>query len=148
VPARYRELALYLVGFGLLGTCVVFSVIHFWEYFQAKLAFSAEVARGKPALSAIEKLEDRGRRLLPADAVYVYDEKFPTSGAYDPNWADAGFYNTPRSGTALVHSLERGDVVIYYDKPPPDVLDTLRQWAGLFHEDRDEIIERRRGPMA
>ena len=29
----------------------------------------------------------------------------------------------------LVHSLEHGGVVIYYDQPAPAVLATLKQWA-------------------
>ena len=37
-------------------------------------------------------------------------------------------------------SLERGMVVIYYDVPPPIVLQMLREWAGLFHGDRDGIV--------
>ena len=139
-PARHRELVFYLVGFGLVGTCVLVPALHYWEYFRAIRAFAADAERGKQALAEVEKLEDHGRSVLSADTVYVYDEAFPTSGPYDPIWANAGFYSTSRSPTLLVHSLERGYVVIYYDDPAPDVLNKLRQWAGLFHEDRDGII--------
>jgi hypothetical protein len=139
-PARHRELILYLVGLGLVGTCVLVPTFHYWEYFRAERAFAVDAGRGKPALSEVEKLEDRGRSVLPVDTVHVYDEAFPTSGPYDPIWANPGFYSTSRSPTLLVHSLERGYVVIYYDNPAPDVLNTLRLWAGLFHEDRDGII--------
>jgi hypothetical protein len=138
--ARHRELVLYLVGLALVGTCILFPAVYYWEYFRAEWAFAADAERGKPALADVEKLQDDGRSVLPADTMHVYDEAFPTSGPYDPLWANPGFYFTLQTPTLLVHSLERGHVVIYYDKPAPDVLNTLRQWAGLFHEDRDGII--------
>jgi hypothetical protein len=42
-----------------------------------------DAERGKPALAQVEKLEDYGRSVLPADSVHTYDEAFPTSGLYD-----------------------------------------------------------------
>ena len=139
-PATHRELVLYLVGLALVGTCVLVPTIHYLEYFRAEWAFDVDAERGNPALRRTERLEDHGRSVLPDDAEHAYAEEFPTSGPYDPNWADAGFYDTSRSPTLLVHSLERGYVVIYYDDPAPNVPETLRQWAALFHEDRDGII--------
>src|SRR5260370_9744589 len=138
--ASRRELVFYCVGLGLLVSCVLFPIVHYWEYFQAERAFAVDAERGKPALAQVERLEDHGRSVLSADTVHVYDEAFPTSGPYDQSWASAGFYGTPRAPTLLLHSLQQGHVVIYYDNPAPEVLNTLRQWAGLFHEDRDGII--------
>jgi hypothetical protein len=102
--------------------------------------FAADARLGKLALARTENLEDHGRSVLPENTEYAYSEEFPTSGPYDPGWADAGFYSTSRSATLLVHSLERGYVIIYYGDPAPDVQKTLRQWAALFHRDRAGII--------
>jgi hypothetical protein len=140
IPPKHRDLFLYLIGLALVGICVLFPTVNYWEYFQAKRAFAVDAERGKPALAQVEKLEDYGRSVLPADSVHTYDEAFPTSGLYDRSWASAGFYSTLRASSLLLHSLERGYVVIYYDDPAPEVLNTLRQWAGLFHDDRDGII--------
>jgi hypothetical protein len=55
---------------------------------HAERAFAVDAERGKPALAQVEKLEDHGRSVLPADTVHLYDEAFPTvgtapSGRYD-----------------------------------------------------------------
>src|SRR5216683_1401993 len=48
-PARHRELILYLVGLGLVGTCVLVPTFHYWEYFRAERAFAVDAGRGKSA---------------------------------------------------------------------------------------------------
>jgi Protein of unknown function (DUF3105) len=97
---------------------------------------------GKSALAETETFEDPRRKLivLSANAAYDYGVDFPTFGTYDPDWVNTGFYTDPRSPTLLVHSLSRGYVVIYYDRPSSVVLQMLKHWASLFHEDRDGII--------
>ena len=139
-PAQHRELVLYLVGLVLVGTCVLIPVIHFWEYLQAEWAFADEVERGRAVQATVEKVDDRGSSSPPADAAYIYDEASSAAGLYDMNWVRAGFYSIPQTQTDLVHSLERGYVVIYYDDPAPGVLSTLKRWVGLFHEDPDGVI--------
>src|SRR6266436_1239828 len=85
-PATHRELVLYLVGLGLIGICVLFPIVHYWEYFQAERAFTVDAGRGQPALAEVENLEDLGRSVLPADTEHAYAEEFPASGPYDPTW--------------------------------------------------------------
>ena len=139
-PATHRELVLYLAGLALVGTCILVPAIHYLEYLRAEQAFTVDARLGKLSLTRTENLENHGRSVLPEDTEYAYSEEFPTSGPYDPDWVDAGFYDTSRSATLLVHSLERGYVIIYYDNPAADVLKTLRQWVALFRRDRDGII--------
>ena len=47
---------------------------------------------------------------------------------------EPGFYDALPSRTPLVHNLEHGDVVIYYDRPGAEVLATLRRWARRFDQ--------------
>lgn len=61
-----------------------------------------------------------------------YDHRFPTSGPHNPTWADPGVYDQRQPTEKLVHALEHGNVVIYYDEPGKDVLTRLRDWAGTY----------------
>ena len=40
----------------------------------------------------------------------------------------------------LVHALEHGNVVIYYDTPGPEVLAILKDWAGLYTGTWDGVV--------
>ena len=64
---------------------------------------------------------------------YSYRGNPPTSGAHHPEPLNPGFYSTPQPPTRLVHSLEHGHIVIYYDETDPTVLSTLKVWTSLFN---------------
>lgn len=137
---KHRELLLYLIGLALILICVMPIPIFYWQRMQAARGFASDAARGEPSLLQVEEVTDRGRSILMPNAAYEYSDPFPTSGPYDPDWIEPGFYDSPRAPTLLVHALARGTIAIYYDKPPASVLDTLKDWVGLFHGDRDGII--------
>jgi hypothetical protein len=40
----------------------------------------------------------------------------------------------------LVHALEHGHIVIYYDKPDAEALKTLRVWSGLYSGQWDGVV--------
>lgn len=61
-----------------------------------------------------------------------YDDRFPTSGAHHPRWVDPGVYGEPQPTDKLVHALEHGNIVIYYDAPGDAVMGRLREWASLY----------------
>src|SRR6266446_6748638 len=77
VPAKHRDLVLYLVGLVLVGACVLFPMVHYWEYFWAKWAFAVEAGRGKPMLAKVETLEDHGRSVLPQTPCTCTTRHFP-----------------------------------------------------------------------
>ena len=137
---KHRELLFYLIGLTLILMCVLPIPIYYWQRMQAAHEFAADAARGKALLSQVEEVVDRGRSILMPCATYDYGDPLPTSGSYDPDWIEAGFYDSPRAPTLLVHALARGSVVIYYDNPQGSVVETLKDWAGLFHGDRDGIV--------
>jgi len=65
-------------------------------------------------------------------SVRHYDDRFPTSGVHNPTWVDPGVYAERQAKAKLVHALEHGNIVIYYDDPPDPVLQRLRRWAALY----------------
>jgi hypothetical protein len=139
-PYKYREPILYLIGLALMLICIIPIPLNYWYHAQAEHRFAIEAAQGKPVLAQVENVEDHGRAVLMPNSAYEYGDPFPTSGPHDRDWIDAGFYDSPRAPTFLVSALEREAVIIYYDKPQPSALETLRDWAGLFNGDRDGIV--------
>lgn len=137
---KNRELVFCLIGLAIVLACTIPIPLHYWYRVQAERDFDGRVAQGKPILAQVEDVEDRGRSVLSPNTAYDYRDPFPTSGPHDHDWIAAGFYDSPRAPTFLVSALERGTVVIYYDKPQDLALETLKDWAGLFHGDRDGII--------
>ena len=139
-PYKHRELFLYLIGLTLVLVCITPVPVYFWYRAQAERNFEVQAAQGKPTLTQVEDVEDQGRSVLSPNTAYDYGDAFPTSGPHDRDWFAAGFYDSPRAPTLLVSALEKGAIVIYYDKPQPLVIATLRDWASLFRGDRDGII--------
>lgn len=46
----------------------------------------------------------------------LYETDPPTSGQHYGAWLPPGFYTTPQTSERLVHDLEHGNIVIYYNK--------------------------------
>jgi len=63
----------------------------------------------------IETFPDEGHAQVPVGTVVAYNTDPPTSGNHYPVPWPGGFYTTPIAAGFLVHSLEHGGVVIYYD---------------------------------
>jgi len=139
-PYKHRELILYLIGLALMLMCIIPIPLYYWQRGQALHNFGIQAVQGMPNLTRVEETEDRGHSVLGPNTAYDYNDPFPTSGPHDRDWIDAGFYDSPRAPTLLVHALARGMVVIYYDQPARPVLAALKEWASLFRGDGDGII--------
>ena len=99
---------------------------------QEEGAFDALAAAGKEELERVEKFPSEGRTHLPAGSQISYGTHPPTSGPHYLQWVNPGFYETLKGWSNLVHSLEHGMIVIYYDQPAVDALETLKSWTSLF----------------
>lgn len=103
-----------------------------WSSSENESAFLKLAATGRAAGARIQTVPSRGQGHLRPGQSYVYSDQFPTSGPHDPNSTDPGFYGQPQPPTRLVHALEHGHIVIYYNQPANEVLATLRAWAALY----------------
>src|SRR5262245_40763396 len=65
--------------------------------------------------SAIETFPSEGREHVPEGSVIFYLTDPPTSGPHYPVPALGGFYSLDIAPGYLVHALEHGAVVIYYN---------------------------------
>jgi hypothetical protein len=91
-----------------------------------------------PAFKDIQREESLGREHIqgPVD----YGAEFPTSGPHDPSPIEPGFYKGPLPSERLVHSLEHGNIVIYYDEPADAAMSLIRDWTDKYSGDWDGVI--------
>ena len=83
---------------------------------------------GSPAAANctdIETHEPEGREHVDPGTVVDYQTTPPTSGPHYPSPADPGFYPDPVADGTLVHNLEHGQIVVWYDPQAPDVRDEI-----------------------
>lgn len=66
--------------------------------------------------SNLQVMEDEGRgHLNPGDPIPNYKSVPPTSGTHNPVWYPAGVYDNNSDITQLLHSLEHGYIIMYYN---------------------------------
>ncbi|MDF2766556.1 MAG: hypothetical protein K0S81_3551 [Rhodospirillales bacterium] len=80
------------------------------------------------------------RTHIPPAAFYDYGTPFPTSGPHSPRWTETGFYSEPQRPTELVHALEHGNIVIYYDQSGTPALQQLKGWADEHQGQWDGVV--------
>jgi hypothetical protein len=138
----------------LLGVAlVVLAVGAYWwqsrlnapsgEIAPANDGFAALVKAGQPVLERVRSPAAQGNAHLAAGATKNYVEPFPTSGDHAAEGEKAGFYDRELPKTRLVHSLEHGNVVIYYDTPGDRAIADLKDWTSRFNGAWDGVIATR-----
>jgi len=91
-----------------------------------------------PAYRDIQREESLGREHIEGPIDYGTD--FPTSGPHNPVWVEPGFYDEPADLKNLVHSLEHGNIVIYYDEPGDAAMKLIRGWAERYQGQWDGVV--------
>jgi hypothetical protein len=133
---KQRDRVLAALG----GLLVVYIGYSWWSISSFQEEFLGLAGTGAAALNQVQTYPSLGRTHLAAGASYNYGERFPTSGPHDIRPVAPGFYTELQRPTMLVHSLEHGHIVIYYDKPAPAILDQLKEWAGQYDGPWDGIV--------
>ncbi len=119
---------------------VVGGGLFWWQSSAAKRAFAELAEGGEAILDQVQSSRSDGRRHLDPGERHFYASRYPTSGPHEPVWTRPGFYESAQPPTRLVHALEHGNIVIYYDRPGPEVEATLRDWADLFTGQWDGVV--------
>jgi hypothetical protein len=83
---------------------------------------------------------DEGRWHLEPGEKWKYKSDPPTSGRHSPSSIKPGFFFDSQTPEKLVHSLEHGIIVIYYDNPPSRVLKHLFDLAETYTGYWDGVI--------
>ena len=111
-----------------------------WGAGASEDAFLKDAAAGKDIRSRIQTIASQGTKHLRGGQRYSYRDIYPTSGPHAARGASAGFYDSPQRPEGLVHALEHGNIVIYYDKPGEEAIKTLREWTALYSGPWDGVI--------
>ncbi|GFO65469.1 DUF3105 domain-containing protein [Geomonas paludis] len=91
-------------------------------------------------LEQVQTFRSEGRAHLDPGEKWEYGHYPPTSGPHDPKPVKPAFYKIPQAPEKLVHSLEHGNIVIYYETPAPSVLAQLNKWQKRYGGKWDGII--------
>jgi len=71
----------------------------------------------------VEEFESEGRDHVGYEVRYAQTP--PLSGPHSEQWVESGYYEQTQPAERLVHSLEHGAVVVYYD--PEEITDEGRE---------------------
>ncbi|MSO55090.1 MAG: DUF3105 domain-containing protein [Rhodospirillales bacterium] len=118
-----------------IGLVIAAALVGAWWWSQdrgAETEFLALAQSGKDKLTQVRSSPSRGQDHLRPGQFANYTEEFPNSGPHAPSWVSPGFYETRQVAEEVVHTLEHGIIVVYYDQPGAETLATLRAWADLY----------------
>jgi hypothetical protein len=86
------------------------------------------VSAAKAGCDEIQEFPEEGRDHVTGEVDYKTSP--PTSGDHAETPADAGFYPDPIPKETVVHNLEHGQIVIWYDpNAPQELIDSLEKLA-------------------
>lgn len=126
------------IGIAVLMVAVIGTLWH--RNRPEHVAFEPDTTIGETALASVQTFPDQGREHVAPGEPVNYDSDFPTSGPHDPNPVMPGVYTAVQRSEQLVHSLEHGNIVIYYDQPAADTLKALESWADQFSGPWEGIV--------
>lgn len=123
----------------LLVALVVAGLVGFLIYSERQGQEDIGVAdREAAGCTELERHEALGREHVEEGAPVEYNTSPPTSGPHYANWSDPGFFKEPVEERRLVHNLEHGQIVIWYNpNAPQQVQDDLE---ALVNTDRTAIL--------
>ena len=94
------------------------------------------------ALPGLEVHPEEGRAHVPEGTRVQYASDPPTSGPHYDRGLTPGFYDRPADPRVLLHNLEQGHVVIYYDprRLSPDDRAALQAWTQRYRGRWEAVV--------
>ncbi len=92
---------------------------------------------GAAPCSNLQVVNDEGRGHLTPGETPTYISNPPTSGTHNPVWAQAGVYGDNVDITQLVHSMEHGYIILFYNGISQNEIDQL---ASIQRSDSYKMI--------
>ena len=112
-----------------------------WNSTQGDTAFRELAEQGQPALNEVRSFASEGlAHHVPQGSSVDYRTDPPTTGAHYPTPSAPGYYEKPQLPGNLVHALEHGIIVIYYDRPSSEVMPSLKGWANRYQDQWAGVI--------
>lgn len=131
---RKRKQQMYLlIGGGIAAAVIVLVGV----YLLLSPPSRTPTSTGSATCDNLQTLTDEGRGHLTAGETPTYNQNPPTSGTHNPVWAQAGVYGNNVDVTQLVHSLEHGYIILYYNGISQD---EVNQLVGIQQSDPYKMI--------
>lgn len=92
------------------------------------------------ALAHVETFPCPERQHVPVGTPIHYPTDPPVCGRHYPTAVKPGFYTSEQAPGSLVHSLEHGEIVIYYDTPGDAALTALKRLARRYTGAWDGVV--------
>lgn len=129
------------IALAVLAVLAVSAGAAYWFLgISGERSFQTLVEQGQGALDQVVSHPSAGQRHLNQGESHAYPDKFPTSGPHSPRPTEPGFYERPQPPVNLVHALEHGNVVIYYNTPGDEALAALKEWTALYPRAWDGVV--------
>lgn len=118
----------------VIAGLIVLSVAGMWA--------AAEFTKPERRIPALETFADEGAGHVDPGTALTYKTDPPTSGAHWPTATPPGFYAEAQPAGAVVHALEHGRIVMYYNpqSTPANVVDKLKAYAQQYPGDWDGVV--------
>lgn len=113
------------IGIGLLTLIIIVG----GTWLSSSQAASDQVRLSKPLVG--ETVANQGQDHVPDTTKVSYDSNPPTSGPHYVNSKPAGIYDKPVPDGNLVHSMEHGAVIIWYQSNLPQ--DQINQLKNIYN---------------
>jgi hypothetical protein len=122
LQAHKKQQQQYLIIGGIIAAALLLGVGIIYPMMQPR----APTSVGTANCGNLQVMTDEGRsHLQPGEPTPVYKSVPPTSGTHNPTWYPAGVYDKTADVTMLVHSMEHGYVILFYNGIPQDQVDQL-----------------------
>ncbi len=126
-----------MLGIGLLTIALLTGLI--WS--SSREATKDKARLSKPLMG--EEIVDQGRNHVPDGTKVDYNSNPPTSGPHYVKPKPAGIYNQGVPDGNLVHSMEHGAVIVWYQSNlPEDQIDQLKKIYGLADVSKKIMVPR------
>ncbi|MBI4675090.1 MAG: DUF3105 domain-containing protein [Chloroflexi bacterium] len=110
----------------ILGGALAAAILLIGGVIYPMLQPRAPTSTGSAPCGNLQAMVDEGREhLKPGETPPAYKNNPPTSGTHNPEWYPAGIYDQNADLTRLIHSLEHGYVILYYNGIPKEQVDQL-----------------------
>lgn len=93
-------------------------------------------------LKQVQSFPEEPRDHVPVGAPVQYKTDPPTSGPHYDSTASPVFYDRDVDPRLLVHNLEHGHIVIYYDRQalPPDVVERVQELTRRYRGEWEAVL--------
>jgi hypothetical protein len=132
-PPPKSKLSNYLLGV-IVAVVLIVVALFIIAPWNSTGSGDSPIPVGSDPNAKIEEFPSEGNDHVAPGTKVQYRTNPPTSGNHYPAWSDWGVFDTAPADETLVHNLEHGGIVIFYDCPKgcPSAKNSLAGYANRY----------------